>query len=144
MRILAVDDELVSRRLLKMTLESLGHQVTCCENGIEAWEVFEKNPTQYQVIISDWLMPHLDGLGFCEKVRTLELSQYTYFILLTANSRNESSYIEATHAGIDDFLPKPLKECQILACLNVAKRIFGFMDKIKEFERLLPTAKAVG
>ena len=136
MRTLIAEDDLISRKLLRTTLEHFGHEVVAYTKGEEAWNGFQADPCR--VIVSDWLMPKLDGLGLCRKVREDEDREYTYFILLTANVQSKDSYMEAMQAGIDDFLAKPLDRDQIWMRLRVAERILTYATQISRLESMLP------
>lgn len=136
MKILIAEDHLISRRLLMTTLEQFGHEVTAVSNGEEAWQAYDAEP--YRVIVSDWLMPGMDGLEFCRRVRARKLTDYTYFILLTANVQGKETYMEAMQAGIDDFLSKPLDRDQIWMRLRVAERILGYTTEISQLKDMMP------
>jgi len=136
MKILIAEDDLISRKLLSSTLEEFGHSVAVYENGADAWAAFDRSPVR--VIVSDWLMPGLDGLEFCRRVRERAETDYTYFILLTANVQGKDTYIEAMEAGIDDFLAKPLDRDQIWMRLKVADRILRYTTQISQLESMLP------
>src|SRR5262245_33450596 len=80
MKILLAEDDLVTRRFLTVMLQNLGHEVNATADGEEALAQFlAYHPP---VVISDWHMPHLDGVELCQRVRNLGLDQYTFFILL--------------------------------------------------------------
>lgn len=136
MRILVAEDDFISRKLLVTTLIQFGHEVVSYDNGGDAWKAFQETP--FRVVVSDWLMPSLDGLDFCRNVRAHGSDEYTYFILLTANVHGKETYIEAMEAGIDDFLPKPLDRDQIWMRLRVAERILGYTHQISQLEAMLP------
>lgn len=136
MRILVAEDDFISRKLLSTTLTQFGHEVDAYPNGTEAWEAFNAEPLR--IIVSDWLMPGIDGLEFCRKVRTRPETDYTYFILLTANVQGKESYLQAMQAGIDDFLAKPLDRDQIWMRLRVAERILRYTTQISQLESMLP------
>ena len=136
MRILVAEDDLISRKLITTTLDQFGHEVVAFKNGLEAWETFDETP--FRVVVSDWLMPGKDGLDFCRQVRKRPQTEYTYFILLTANVQGKESYMEAMQAGIDDFLAKPLDRDQIWMRLRVAERILRFTTQISQLEAMLP------
>lgn len=136
MKILIAEDHLISRRLLTTTLEQFGHEVVSFTNGEDAWAAYDREPVR--VVVSDWLMPGLDGLGFCRKVRERSLTDYTYFILLTANVQGKETYLEAMQAGIDDFLSKPLDRDQIWMRLRVAERILGYTTEISQLKDMMP------
>jgi len=135
MKILIAEDDAISRRILQMAIEKFGHEVIQTGNGMEAWRAFDSEPVR--IVISDWMMPELDGLGLCQKVRTRPETEYTYFILLTAKADAEN-YHMAMQAGIDDFLSKPMDRDELSIRLKVAERILGFTRRIQELEGLLP------
>lgn len=83
MKILIAEDDVVSVKVLQIALESSGHEVVTTDCGESAWAAFDAEPVR--VIVSDWMMPGLDGLDFCRQVRARPKTDYTYFILLTAN-----------------------------------------------------------
>ena len=136
MKILVAEDDHISRKLLTTTLEQLGHEAEVFDDGAGAWERFDREPLR--VVVSDWLMPRLDGLEFCRRVRAREKTDYTYFILLTANIQGKDTVFEAMQAGVDDFLAKPLARDQIRMRLNVAERILRYTTRISELESILP------
>ena len=81
MKILIAEDDHVSGLFLRRTLEKLNHEVDIAKNGQEAWEQYQKET--YQMVISDWMMPAMDGLELCRTIRAKRSSAYLYFILLT-------------------------------------------------------------
>src|SRR5438093_10329791 len=118
MKILIAEDEAVASQVLQLTLEHMGHEVVVTRSGTEAWETFDRAPVR--VVVSDWMMPGIDGLEFCRRVRARPNTPYTYFILLTALKTGPENYDLATEAGIDDFLAKPLDTIGIWMRLRVA------------------------
>jgi phosphoserine phosphatase RsbU/P len=135
MHILIAEDDFLSRKLLQTNLRDMGHTVDVAENGDQAWEMYDNNP--YRVVVSDWLMPGLDGLEFCKKVRNRPNTEYAYFILLTANVSDENNYYEAMESGVDDFLSKPLNRNELGIRLRVAQRILKDTSRIKSLENVL-------
>jgi phosphoserine phosphatase RsbU/P len=136
MKILIAEDDPVSAKILQFTLENAGHEVVVAPNGQIAWEVFDKNP--FRVIVSDWMMPVLDGLEMCKKIRSRPKTEYTYFIMLTAIHTGRDNLRKAMEAGVDDFLTKPLDREGILMRLRVAERIVEFTTQIKVLKDLIP------
>ena len=136
MKILVAEDDLVSRRLLTTSLEQYGYSVLAFENDVDAWEAFNEEPQR--IIISDWLMPRMDGLDLCRRVRSRPDTEYTYFILLTANAQGKDEYMEAMQAGIDDFLAKPMDRDAVWMRLRVAERILRYTKDISNLESMLP------
>ncbi len=135
MNILIADDDSTSRIVLGATLKKLGHQVTATTSGAEALAIFDK--ADVPVLISDMLMPDVDGLELCRRVRALDRPKYTYIILLTSVG-GKSGYLEGMKAGADDFINKPLDEEQLAARLGVAERILGLQTQVKQLAGLLP------
>jgi CheY-like chemotaxis protein len=136
MKIIIVDDEPVARAILQHALELLGHEIIATSNGLEAWEVFDREPAR--LIVSDWKMPRMDGLALCEKIRDRKKTLYTYFILLTAQDTRPENYKLATAAGVDDFLTKPFDRPTIEMRLRVAERILHFTTEIRQLQGLIP------
>jgi CheY-like chemotaxis protein len=136
MKILIAEDDPVSVKILQFTLEHYGHDVITTADGKEAWEVFDREPVR--VIVSDWMMPGLDGLELCRKVRERPKTEYTYFILLTAINTGRDNLRKAMDAGIDDFLTKPLDREAIMMRLRVAERILEFTTQIRQLKELIP------
>src|SRR6186997_1225614 len=119
MKVLIAEDDPVSSKILQSTLEMAGHEVVCSTSGRGAWETFDREPTR--VVISDWLMPGVDGIELCAKVRERPKTDYTYFILLTAVHTDRAGLRKAMDAGVDDFLTKPLDRESIIMRLRVAE-----------------------
>ena len=136
MKILIAEDEALSRELLASTLQKMGHEVIASGDGREAWEVFEQQE-DIQVVVSDWLMPGLDGLELCRLVRTQKRPHYTYIILLTVLS-GKKNYLQGMEAGADDFITKPFDPDQLEARLCVAERILELRYEVAQLESLLP------
>ena len=106
MKILAVEDDAVSRAVLRKALHRLNHDVIEAADGEQAWEKLQTEPVR--VVVSDWMMPRSDGLDLCRRIRAGRGKDYTYFILLTSRDATEENQRAAADAGVDDFLTKPL------------------------------------
>ena len=106
-RILLVDDEVDICKNLSDILTDLGYRVDCAHDGTSALELVRKNPSD--IALLDLKMPGMDGLEFCRKIRARPKTDYTYFILLTANHTGRENLRKAMDAGVDDLLPKPLE-----------------------------------
>jgi phosphoserine phosphatase RsbU/P len=134
-KVLVVDDDPVSRMLLKATVVRLGHEVTVAENGAEAWRLFSAAPSP--LVLTDWMMDDVDGLELCRRIRARPSAPYTYVILLTAKDAR-AHYVQGIEAGADDFLGKPFDHDLLAARIHVAQRILGLRDHVEHLERLLP------
>ena len=131
-----VEDDPVSAMILEKALTNLGYEPVMARDGAEAWETFNRDPVR--LIVSDWMMPELDGLALCEKVRARPDTAYTYFVLLTANHTSTANYELATTAGVDDFLTKPLDREAIRMRLRVAERILKYTAEIRQLQEMIP------
>lgn len=131
-KILIAEDSLTSRLLLTRTLQKLGYEVAIAQDGEEAWNLYQKEV--FTLLILDWLMPGLDGLEVCRRVRAAQGARYTYIILLTSLS-SKKDYLEAMQAGTDDFIAKPVEEDQLAARLLVAQRILAEMERRRQAEK---------
>jgi phosphoserine phosphatase RsbU/P len=135
-KILAVEDDPVARAILHQALLRLGHEVIEAKDGAEALRILEKEPVR--LIVSDWMMPELDGLGLCRAVRNRVNADYVYFILLTSREADVDNQREAIEAGVDDFLTKPLDLQEIWMRLRVAERILRYATEVRQLEAFLP------
>jgi CheY-like chemotaxis protein len=128
MNTLIADDDDITRLLLSSALTKLGHTVCAATNGREAWDAWHSGA--FPFIISDWMMPDLDGLEFCRRIRAEPCADYTYIILLTSRS-GKTNYLEAMTAGVDDFITKPFEKDAFAARVRVAERILGLHASLR-------------
>jgi CheY-like chemotaxis protein len=135
-KILMAEDDPVSAKILQVALMNLGYDPIIAGDGAEAWGIFDQEPIR--LIVSDWMMPDLDGLALCEKIRLRPQTPYVYFILLTANHTSPENYALATAAGVDDFLTKPLDRTAIQMRLAVGERILKYTTEIRQLRELIP------
>jgi len=135
MNILVVDDDETLRFILEGILTKLGHHVATAKDGIDGLRFFEK--CHVPLIVSDMLMPGMDGLELCRRVRKANRSHYTYIILLTA-VEGKAGYLEGMEAGADDFITKPFDKDMLTARLSVAERILKLQSQVKHLAGLLP------
>ncbi|MEQ2006917.1 MAG: response regulator [Limisphaerales bacterium] len=135
MKILVADDDATSLMVLTMTLTKLGHAAVPASDGEQAWHQWQADC--YPVLISDWVMPVLDGLALCRRIRKTRRDHYTSIILLTSLG-GRANYLEAMNAGADDFVTKPFDEEQLSARLAVAERVLGLRQHVRQLEELLP------
>ncbi len=120
-RILIAEDHYVSRHLLERNLTNWGFDVTTAENGVEAMEVLE-SPDPPPIAILDWMMPEMDGLEVCVRVRKRPELPYVYLLLLTAKSQKEE-VAAGLEAGADDYVIKPFDPDELRARLKVGQRV---------------------
>lgn len=136
MKILIAEDDVIATKVLRLTLEHLGHEVVAAKDGQEAWELFDREP--FRVIVSDWMMPGVDGLTLCKRVRNRPMTPYTYFIILTAAHTSTADYNLAMDSDVDDFLTKPLNRDILRTRLYVAQRILRSATEVGVLQDLIP------
>lgn len=135
-KVLAVEDDAVQRRVLVQALKQLDYDVVAATDGEDAWKKLQDEPIR--LIVSDWMMPGIDGLELCRKIRERPREDYVYFILLTSVDASEANQREAADAGVDDFLTKPLKFNELWMRLRVPGRILGYTRQLQQLEELMP------
>ena len=120
MRVLIAEDSTVARKLLERNLQQMGYEVVAAEDGAKAWDAYQHAPTP--IVITDWEMPHLNGVELCRAIRQHPSEHYTYLMMLSARGQKEDK-LQALEAGADAFLNKPLDIAELQANLRVAERI---------------------
>jgi len=137
MRILIADDSPTPRLMLQRELEGLGHECIVARDGAEAWELFQGSGVD--VVVSDWMMPGMDGDELCRRVRADTDAPYAYFILHTS-LEDLKHVVQGMQAGADDYLTKPFQRDQLATRLIAADRITGIHRRLAsqqaELERL--------
>lgn len=136
-RILIAEDDPISRKILKTTLVKRDFEVTVAKDGLEAWELLKKKGSP-QLAILDWMMPNMDGLEVCNKVRSKWKSdkEYKYIIFLTTKGQKED-ISKGLSAGADDYVTKPFDLQELMARIHVGLRIIGLKNSLeKHIEKL--------
>ncbi|MEN6356216.1 MAG: EAL domain-containing protein [Armatimonadota bacterium] len=128
MRILIAEDDPVSRRLLQALLIKWGYEVIVSCDGEQAWKVLSSDDTPRLAII-DWMMPGIDGVHLCRRVRERKGGSYIYLLLLTAKSQKED-IIRGIEAGADDYITKPFDTNELNARLRAGKRILDLQAEL--------------
>jgi two-component system chemotaxis response regulator CheY len=128
-RVLVAEDSALTRAMLRNALTTMGHECLVAADGDEAWKLFQQSGAD--VIISDRLMPGLDGLELCRRVREYPGVPYTYFVFLTALA-HKSEILEGMHEGADDYLTKPLDLDELRARLIAADRVTSLHRRLGE------------
>ena len=129
MKILVVDDQMTLALALSRTLERLGHESRLVTSATAAWELIERE--DLRLIITDWMMPDMDGLELCRLIRSCQGGSYRYIIILTGRT-NRHDRLEGLAAGADDFLTKPVDEDELAIRLAIAHRILGVQSELEE------------
>ncbi|HGG05978.1 MAG TPA: fused response regulator/phosphatase [Aliiroseovarius sp.] len=133
-RVLVVDDSRAQRLLLIRSLTKQGYYVTEASSGDEALAACEVE--EFDLILSDWMMPGMTGLEFCKIFRAMPRENYGYFILLTSKTE-KGSVAQGLDVGADDFLTKPVRSDELLARINAGDRILRMERELTEKNRLV-------
>ncbi len=130
MRILIAEDDIISRLALVIILKKNGFEVVETKDGREAWEEFIK-PDAPQLGIIDWIMPRMDGPELIKRVLGMKAKRPPYLIMLTARN-NKADIITGLKAGADDYLPKPFDRDELLARVDVGRRLLKMRHALVE------------
>ncbi|WP_245838167.1 PP2C family protein-serine/threonine phosphatase [Tropicimonas sediminicola] len=133
-RVLIVDDSRLQRRILSASLGRWGYVVEEAASGPEALERCRSNAPD--IVISDWVMPEMNGPEFCRQFRAMNRESYGYFILLTSKSE-AGEVAHGLDAGADDFLTKPVSGDELRARLNAGERVLRMEEELVDKNRLL-------
>lgn len=128
MRVLVADDDALSRKLLKKSLDSWGYKAVITIDGVQTWQVLQQTDAPNLVIL-DWMMPGMDGIDICRKVRARDNSKYTYIILLTGRSGRDD-VILGLESGADDYMVKPFNPTELKYRLKIGQRIIELERRI--------------
>jgi DNA-binding response OmpR family regulator len=135
-RTLIVEDNLIHRLALKELLRELGHEVLDARDGKEALELLA-HPEPPAMVILDWMLPELDGLEVCRRVRATPATEGTYLLFLTGR-RNTEDVVAALENGADEYLVKPVDPEELRARLKAAARRLAWQEnqaqRIRELE----------
>jgi sigma-B regulation protein RsbU (phosphoserine phosphatase) len=133
-RVLVVDDSAAQRMVLTASLTRQGYQVVGAASGEEALAITLREPVD--LVLSDWMMPGMDGLELCRQVRATNHTSYVYFILLTSKSE-EGAVAQGLDVGADDFLTKPVNAEELRARINAGDRILRMERELSDKNRLV-------
>jgi len=128
MRILIAEDDTISRRFLETQLAKWGYEVVSARDGNEAWQLLQSDAAP-QIAILDWMMPGVDGVELCRRVREAGREPYTYLILLTALG-GEGDLVTGMDAGADDYLTKPCRADELRVRLRAGSRIVELQNQL--------------
>lgn len=132
--VLVVDDSRAQRRILALALQRGGYRVTEADSGVSALALCRE--IAFDFVLSDWMMPEMNGLDFCQAFRALPREGYGYFILLTSKSE-KAEIADGLDCGADDFLSKPVNPGELHARLRAGERILSMQAELVEKNRLV-------
>ena len=134
MRILIVENDLLTRQVLQKRLEKLGYEIIRAANGSEAWQIYQSETIK--MVATDWMMPQMDGLTLCRNIRKLNRDFYTYIIFITARDR-EQDLVSVFDAGADDYIIKPFNPEELRVRLATGERIIKLEEEHKSLVNIL-------
>ncbi|MHB8897255.1 MAG: PP2C family protein-serine/threonine phosphatase [Thermoguttaceae bacterium] len=137
MKVLIAEDDRISRSMLQRQLEKWGHAVVAAVDGKDAWEKFQAGG--FSIVVSDWMMPEMDGIELVRRIRESQTQGYVFVILLTARSKKED-VIVGMEAGADDFLSKPFDQGELRVRLRAGERIIELERSLAQRNALLEEA----
>ena len=130
MRVLIAEDEEVGLFMLESTLKKSGYEVVVARDGREAWEILQRHDTP-QLAILDWMMPGIDGIEVCRRVRESRAGgPYVYILMLTGKARKED-IVAGMQAGADDYLAKPFDADELRVRVRAGERIVTLQEALR-------------
>lgn len=143
MRVLIAEDDPVSRRVLQATLDKFGYEVVVAANGTQAWDALQGADAPHLAIL-DWMMPEIEGVELCRRVRSFATATPTYLILLTAKS-SKADVVSGLNAGANDYLTKPFDRAELRARVQVGAHVLELQEnlaaRVRELEATLSQVK---
>jgi sigma-B regulation protein RsbU (phosphoserine phosphatase) len=136
-RVLLVDDSRAQLKVLSMMLQRWGFEVLTADSGLAALEICAQDLPD--LVLSDWMMPGMNGLEFCRRFREISGEGYGYFILLTSKSEKDD-IAQGLDAGADDFLTKPVNAHELRARINAGERVVSMERQLSEKNRQISEA----
>ncbi len=134
MKVLVADDDAGSLLVARAAVERYGHDCLTAADGDEAWALYLEH--QPDVVVTDWMMPGLDGLALCRAIRAREADLYTYIVLLTSQGSRDD-VLAGLEAGADDYVTKPLDPFVLHTRLLVALRVTTLHADLAHYRKVL-------
>jgi sigma-B regulation protein RsbU (phosphoserine phosphatase) len=142
MKILIAEDDYTSRRILESVLQKWGYETISVDNGKDALDkLLEDDAPKFAIL--DWVMPEMDGIDVCTKLKQKQTNEVTYIILLTARD-NKQDIIKGLEAGANDYILKPFDNDELHARIKVGKRIIELQQSLLEKDKLQVVLETAG
>ncbi len=136
MTVLIADDNPSNRLLLERAVQSFGYQTVSADDGERAWQLFQSG--DFGFVITDWIMPGLDGLELCRRIRRASRADYVYIIMVTSRSAHQD-LLAGLEAGADDFIVKPIDRRELHVRMQAAQRILKLQAELRATNQQLET-----
>jgi len=145
MKVLIADDDLTTRKVLELFLKKSGYSVMAVDDGTKAFQILQE-PDGPKIALLDWMMPGLDGVEVCRRIRGEALAEQPYFILLTSRD-SEEDIVAGLEAGANDYMTKPCKRSELEARVSVGFRVVQLQgilaNRVRELEGALAHIKTL-
>jgi len=135
-KLLAVDDDRTSRTIIDFMAQKWGYEVVLAEDGEAAWDILQQADAPLLMLI-DWEMPKLDGLGLCRRIREHESSSNSPFLILLTGRSSKDDVVQGLEAGANDYICKPFDAAELQARLNVGRKILGLQLELKNAQDIM-------
>jgi two-component system cell cycle response regulator len=135
MKLLIAEDDLTSRTMLELITRRWGYQVEAVADGEQAWEALQR-PDPPRLLLLDWMMPRLDGISLCQRIRATESSDPPFIILLTARTET-ADIVAGLEAGANDYVAKPFANAELQARLKVGQRMLDLQGELNSAQQAL-------
>ncbi len=146
MKVLIAEDDSTTRRRLEKLLEEMDFEVVSCSDGLDAWEIIQSENAPHLLLL-DWMMPGINGIEICQKIRKRAREPYTFILLLTSKGER-GDYVKGMEAGADDYITKPYNHNELRVRLTAGKRIVELNEELlsvrDNFERQATYDKLTG
>lgn len=142
MKILIAEDDNITRTLLERKLTEWGYEVVSTVDGNEAWKELQRTDAP-KLVVLDWMMPGIDGVEVCRRLRQVETNLPAYVIFLTARDDNKD-IVEGLDTGADDYITKPFERNELRSRINVGHRIIELQTSLLEKEKLQGVIEMAG
>jgi diguanylate cyclase (GGDEF)-like protein len=134
-QVLAAEDNPVFQSMLKTMLTRWGYEAVMARDGTEAWNILER-PDAPRLAVLDWMMPGMDGVEVCRRIRSANREPYIYILLLTARTESQD-LIDGMDAGADDYLTKPFNAHELRVRLRAGRRILDLQEELLQAREAL-------
>ncbi len=131
MKILIIDDEKNIRTILSEMVQQWGYEVILAADGESAWKIFQVI-NEPMIVLLDWLMPGMDGIELCRRLKQSEKTSHTYVIMLTGKKADVEDTVVGFDAGADDFVTKPIDPRELSCRLSVGRRILTYQHELEQ------------
>lgn len=138
-KVLIADDDPPTRVLLRAAISQWGYTFVEAKDGEEAWDILQA-PEAPRLLIVDWLMPKLDGIDLC--LRLKEVREHRPYIILLTQMTGTANIIKGLEAGADEFLSKPFNMAELRSRLSIGSRIIRYETQLADLRNQLHACQA--